>query len=310
MKSIKVTVVIPVFNEEKSLVELHEKILKALKSYKVNCIYVDDASTDDSFKILKEIKKRSKESKVTILKFRKHLGKSPALAVGFKYAKGDIVVTIDADLQDDPNEIPKLIRKMSEGYQLVSGWRTDRHDNWQKTLPSKVFNKLVGTISGVKLNDFNTGLKAYKNSVIKEISLYGELHRYVPLLAVNRGFKVAEVPVKHHKRKYGKSKYGIRRIFQAGFDFLSTLFLTYFKERPMQLFGSIGSVAIAVSLIILSYLAFLRLEGHAIGTRPLLLFGILLLLFGVQLVLTGFLAELITSYNQTRESYPIEEIVE
>jgi glycosyltransferase involved in cell wall biosynthesis len=305
-----ITLVIPVYNEAESLEELYRQIVAALAPiYIFDCIFVDDASTDGSFDKLIQIKKEAKE-KITIIRFRKHLGKSPALAVGFSRAKGFIVATLDADLQDDPKELPKLIRKLGEGYQLVSGWRRERHDKAQKKFVSRFFNRFVRFVTGVQLHDFNTGLKVYKNQVVKEIALYGELHRYIPVLAAARGFRVTEVPVVHHERKHGKSKYGVRRIFQAGFDFLATWFLISFKQRPMQLFGMIGSVIFLIGIAILVYLSYLHFIGISIGRRPLLIFGVLALLFGVQLISTGLLAEMLTNYNHRVESYPIDEVVE
>ncbi len=310
MQKKTLTIIIPVHNEEHSLLELHKHMVFALeKEYTVDYIYVDDASTDTSFDTLLRLKKHLSEGHITIIKFRKHLGKSAALSVGFARATGEYIVTIDADLQDDPTEIPKLIEKIKDGYHVVSGWRIQREDNWQKIMLSKFFNRFVRLTTGVKLHDFNTGLKAYTQQVVKEISLYGELHRYIPVLAAARGFKVTEVAVRHHKRAYGNSKYGISRVFQAGFDLWSTVFLISFKERPMQLFGMTGTIAIIVGLGFLTYLSYLHFLNQSIGRRPLLTLGVLLVLFGVQLVSTGLLAELFTNYNQSHKSYPIDKII-
>lgn len=301
---------VPVYNEEKSLLELHNRIFKEIQhNYVFEYIYIDDCSVDASFNQLLQLKHTFNDQKITLVKFRKHLGKSAALAVGFSCATGDIVITLDADLQDDPSEIPRLIQKIEEGFHVVSSWRSNRHDFWQKILLSKIFNYIVGVVTGVKLHDFNSGLKAYSCEVVKEISLYGELHRYIPVLAVSCGFSVCEIQVKHHKRKYGTSKYGTRRVFQAGFDFLATWFLIRFKERPMQLFGMTGAIAIVVGCIVLTYLSYLHFMNMSIGTRPLLTLGVLLVLFGVQLVSTGFLAELFTHYNHSPKSYPIDKII-
>ncbi len=234
MNKINLTVVIPVFNEQNSLSELQSKLTDSLKIYELTCIYVDDASTDNSFNRLVKLKKENKKDKITIVRLKKHFGKSAALAVGFKYSNSELVATIDADLQDDPYEIPNLIKKLNEGYDLVSGWRYVRNDNLGKKIPSKFFNTLIRLLSGIEIHDFNTGLKVFKLKVVKKIYLTGNLHRYIPVLAVSYGFKVAEIPVKHYKRKFGKSKYGVGRIFNAGFDFLITwprILLKHFPER-------------------------------------------------------------------------------
>lgn len=311
MKKTEVTIVIPVYNEQRSLEELQRVIEDVLKKNNLlfECIYVDDGSSDGSFEILKKIKEKS-ASRIVLLRLRKHLGKSAALAVGFTHAKGNKIVTIDADLQDDPYEIPKLLKKLDEGYSLVGGWRINRRDSWQKVLLSRIFNRVVSLTTGIKLHDFNTGLKACKQDVIREINLYGELHRFISVLAVSRGFQVTEIPVHHYKRKYGKSKFGLKRIIHAAFDLIVALFLISFNRQPMQLFGLTGGLFTFIGFIILIYLSYLRFLGETIGTRPLFILGVLLVLFGVQLISTGLLAELLTNYTQSKNSYPIDQVLE
>ncbi len=309
MRKTSLSIIIPVYNEEESLVELQQKLETALKKHDIQfeSIYVDDGSSDTSFKVLRKIKRKTKH-RVKIVRLRKNMGKSAAMAVGFTYASYQIVVTIDADLQDDPGEIVKLLKKYYEGYDLVCGWRALRKDAWHKKILSQVYNTVLSKTTGVTLHDFNTGLKLFSKKIINEIELYGELHRFIPVLAASRGFKVTEVVVKHHKRKHGKSKYGPKRIFKASLDFLVTLFFISFKRQPMQLFGFIGGVFTLIAIIILLYLSLLHFMGYSIGTRPLLLGGALLLLFGIQLALTGLVAELVTSYNQKKELYPIDMV--
>ncbi len=242
-RKIDVSVIVPLYNERESLVELHRQLCDSLDAAKLlyELIFVDDGSSDGSFEQLEKIKNISK-AKITLIRLRKNMGKSTALAVGFQQVTADSIVTIDADLQDDPYEIPKLVRKIKQGYDLVCGWRTDRHDARMKRFLSKLFNIALSKVTGIKLHDFNTGLKAFTREVCNEIHIYGELHRFIPVLAVSRGFRVTEVPVKHHKRKHGSSKFGTRRIFKAAFDFIVTIFLISFKQQPMQLFGLAGSI--------------------------------------------------------------------
>ena len=311
MMKTDVSVVVPVFNEKKSIVELQKEIESVFQKYHASfeCVYVDDGSTDGSFEALQTIKKSS-SAHIILIRLRKHLGKSAVLAVGFAHTNGDIIITLDADLQDDPQNIPALIDKLHEGYDVVVGWRRHRRDVWHKLLLSRVFNTVVSMVSGIPIHDFNVGLKCYTRQVIREIKLYGELHRYTPLLAHARGFTVAEIPITQYPRKYGSSKFGIGRIFHGGLDLVTTLFLLSFKYQPMNLFGAWGSVFISSGTAILVYLSVLHFIGEKIGTRPLLLFGILLFLFGIQLVFTGLLAELITSYKLSVDDYPVADVIE
>ncbi len=311
MKQTDVTIVIPVYNEKESVRELEKAIEAVLNKERIGfeCIYVDDGSTDGSYEILKTIKKNS-ATHILLIQLRKHMGKSAALAVGFAHAKGDIVVTLDADLQDNPLNIPSMIVKLHKGYDVVVGWRRERRDVWHKRFLSRIFNWVVSMVSGIPIHDFNNGLKCYRRRVIKEMKLYGELHRFTPLLAHARGFAVCEIPVMHQDRKYGSSKFGIGRIFHGGFDLITTLFLLSFKYQPMKFFGVLGTGFILAGTIIMAYLSVLHFMGEKIGTRPLLQFGALLFLSGIQLFFTGFLAELITSYRHNVEDYPISEIIE
>lgn len=308
MKKIQISVVIPLFNEKESLVQLvgevRESLEKIPKTFEI--IFVDDGSTDESFRELEKIK-RSARVAITIIRFRKNEGKSAALEAGFKQASGDIVVTLDADLQDDPQEIKKLLLELDKGYDLVVGWRKNRKDRQNKIRLSRVFNCVVAKISHIPLHDMNCGLKVMKKEVAKEINLYGELHRFIPVLAVSQGFKVSEVEVAHHERKFGRSKYNNARLMHAFFDLITTYFLISFKNRPLQIFGPVGAIFIALGLIVLIYLSGLHFFGATIGRRPLLFLGILFLLFGVQIFSTGLLAELMISLHSKRDKYPIKD---
>ncbi len=309
MKKTLISIVVPVFNEKESLPELVKSLDEMAKKTNdiFEYIFVDDGSTDRSFDALIAIKEKFHPPMI-LIRFRKHMGKSAALACGFQHVAGEKVIMMDADLQDDPNEIPKLIEKLDEGYDLVVGWRKERKDPKGKIRVSHFFNNFVSTASGVSLHDMNCGLKAFKREVIEEIHLYGELHRFIPLLVARRGFRITEVPVIHHPRKFGDSKYGAERVFHAFFDIITTLFISSFETRPIKLFGSIGSVFAVIGIIFLIYLSFLHFLGQSIGRRPLLFFGILLVLFGVQLFSTGLLGELILSLHAGKENYPIEKI--
>ncbi len=310
MKQRTVSFVIPVYNERPSLRELTASIKKvsAAKDWAPEYIFVDDGSTDGSFDELIAFKKVSKDP-VTIIRFRKNCGKSMALAEAFRIARGDVLVTLDADLQDDPREIPKLMAKLDEGYGLVVGWRKDRQDHQNKLRLSRFFNRVVAVSSRVPLHDMNCGMKVMRRAVAEEIDVYGELHRFIPVLAAARGFTVSEVEIVHHARKYGESKFGNTRIFRAPFDLMTTLFLTTFRTRPLQIFGPVGISFIGVGSVALIYLSVLHFLGTSIGRRPLLFFGILLILFGVQLLSTGLIGELITKANIRKETGPIEEII-
>lgn len=310
MKRVKYSFVIPVYNEEESLRLLVANVENFLLSHKQSgeMIFIDDGSTDESFQLLETLKQKI-STPITVIKFRKNLGKSAALSVGFDQAVGEIIITLDADLQDDPSEIPLLIQKLGEGNDFVVGWRKDRNDKKSKIRLSHIFNTVVSKFSGVKLHDMNCGLKVMRKEVAKEIELYGELHRYIPVLAHARGFRVAEVPVLHHERKFGKSKYGSERMLRAAFDLVTTVFITSFKTRPMHMFGFSGVVVGSVGLIPLVYLTILHFTGVSIIRRPLLLFGIMMVLCAVQLFSTGLLAELLVNLHGKRDHYPVEKVI-
>ena len=289
-----ISAVVPAFNEEESLEEFYKVLIPNLakldKSYEA--IFVDDGSSDNTLKILQEFEGKNKN--VKILSFRQHRGKAEALTSGFQAAKGDLIVTLDADLQDRPEEIENLVIKQKEGFDLVTGWRKDRKDSKIFiNLPSKLFNFLSGLFWGLKLNDYNCGLKLYTKDAAKSLNLYGGMQRFIPLLLYQSGFKVTEVPVAHEKRKHGKSKYGFSKSFKEFPDMFTMLFITKYAKHPLRFFGYIGSVASAIGFIILTYLFVLHLMGQRVGTRPLLTFGMLLVLAGFQVLFTGFLADLI-----------------
>jgi glycosyltransferase involved in cell wall biosynthesis len=301
------SIVIPLYNEQDSLTELVRTIVEKLQPANVvyEIIFVDDGSSDGSLAVLKSLK--TQFPLIKILSFRKNYGKSAALAEGFKLAGGEIVVTMDADLQDDPAEIPNLMKQIRSGFDMISGWKKKRHDPLHKTIPSRFFNFTTSLLTGIKIHDFNCGLKAYRNRVIKEIPVYGELHRYLPVLAHWRGYTVGEMVVQHHPRKYGSSKYGLRRFFEGFFDLLTVLFLTRYKQKPLHLFGFLGLASFFFGFMISVYLTFLWFEGHAIGNRPLLFLGILLIIVGMQSFSIGLIGEMITNLKDEERVYSIKE---
>jgi glycosyltransferase involved in cell wall biosynthesis len=288
-----ISAVIPVYNEEESLKAFHDVLLPNLtkldKNYEV--IYVDDGSSDKSLDILKGF--ASKNKNIRIISFRKNKGKAEALTAGFQAAEGDLVVTLDADLQDRPEEIKKLVVKSKEGFDMVCGWRKDRKDALKTRLSSKLFNLLMSSFWGVHLHDYNCGLKLYKKEAAKSVNLYGGMHRFIPLLVAEKGFEVTELPVVHEKRKFGKSKYGFSKIFKDIPDMFTILFLSRYAKRPLHFFGFAGGVIFLIGLFILSYLTIIHFMGQAIGNRPLLTFGMLLVIAGFQILFTGFLADLL-----------------
>ena len=290
-----IAVVIPIFNEKESLKELSHKLVNVLKrigkSYEI--LFIDDGSTDGSFDIIKEI--HENDSNVKGIKLRKNFGKATALSIGFQRAKGRIIITMDGDLQDDPNEIPKFLEKIEEGYDLVSGWKEKRNDPFTRVISSKIFNKVTALFTGVKLHDINCGFKCYKREAIEQINIYGELHRYIPIMVAGRGFRISEIPVEHHYRRFGESKYGPGRFIKGFFDLLTILLITRYKERPLHFFGISGMIVSGTGLGICIYMSFLRFQGYKIGDRPLLLLGILMLILGVQFVSMGLIGEMITA---------------
>ena len=310
MKQRTVSIVIPFYNERESLRELARQLdlVKPAGWEIIEYVFIDDGSTDGGFEELKTIRVQEKRPMV-LLRFRKNLGKSAALAVGFSHAKGEYLVTLDADLQDEPSAIPTLLDRLKAGSDLVIGWRTNRRDTFIKRLSSRLFNSVVSRVYGVKLHDMNSGLKACTRDVAKEIHLYGELHRYFPVLAAARGFHVSEISVAHHPRRYGKSKFTSARIIHAFFDLTSTLFITSFEHQPMQIFGAAGGVSILIGIGILVYLTVLHFMGQSIIRRPLLFAGMMFVLFGMQMVSTGLIGELIVHKRHDSVAYPIAEIV-
>lgn len=307
-KQRKISIVIPAFNEEDSLRPLYielKKVFNGMKDYEFEVIIVDDGSTDDSLKVLNEI--RREDSRFKIISFQKNYGKSAALSVGFKYATGDLIVTMDADLQDDPNEIPNLVKKIDEGYDLVSGWKKVRFDPFIKKYSSRLFNFVTSLLSGIKIHDFNCGLKIYRQEVTQSIKVYGEMHRYLPVLAHWNGFRVGEIVVKHHPRRYGKTKFGASRFLKGFLDLITILFTTRYLRRPLHFFGTIGFLLFLAGFAIDLYLAYeWAFHGKYLTNRPMLWLGILLILLGVQIIAIGLIGEMIAHHAQKVEDYHIK----
>lgn len=305
-----ISVVVPLYNEEESLPELYEKIEESIrpmgKPFEV--IFVDDGSTDGSFGVLQRL--HQKHPEVMAIRFRRNFGKSAALSVGFREAQGEFVVTMDADLQDDPAEIPGLIEPLREGYDLVSGWKQKRHDPLSKTIPSRFFNFVTAQMTGIPIHDFNCGLKAYRSEVAKEINVYGELHRYIPALAHWSGYRVGERVVRHHPRKYGRTKFGISRFFKGFLDLLTVLFTTRYIRRPLHLFGVWGIISFLVGGAIDAYLSVEWMLGQtSLSNRPLFLVGFLFIIIGIQFVSIGLLGEMISRQERDEQTYSIREIL-
>ena len=291
--------VIPAKNEEDSIAPLYEEILAVLKDLKrtYEIIFIDDGSTDKTFDAMKNLAQKDKNVKV--LRLRGNFRKSIALQVGFDRALGEIVFTLDADLQDNPSEIPNFLRKLDEGYDMVSGWKKNRHDPWHKVLPSRILNHVTGKLTGVFLHDINCGFKAYRSEVVKSLNLYGELYRFIPVFATKQGFKVTEIVVDHRARKFGKSKFGIERNIKGLLDLITIVFLTGYGKRPGHFFGTLGLMSTFFGFLIGLYITYLRLTTGSIQFRhPLLFLGMLLMIVGVQLISTGLLAEMILSAKQ------------
>lgn len=304
------SIVIPAYNESESLPELLARITESADPLQLEyeIIVVDDGSNDGTFQTLKSLKPQY--PRLRALRFRKNYGKSPALAEGFKAAQGERVITMDADLQDDPAEIPSLLAKLDEGYDMVSGWKKERHDPITKTVPSKLFNLVTSLMSGIRLHDFNCGLKAYRKVVVESLQVYGELHRFLPVLAHWHGFRVGELVVKHHPRKFGRTKFGLARFFNGFFDLMTVLFLTRFRTTPLHIFGMIGMLSFSVGFLIELYLTIMWFYGHGIGGRPLFFLGILLIIVGIQFVGFGLLAEMTSAGLAENVNYSIKEKIE
>ena len=315
-----ISVIIPLFNEEESLPELHAWIKRVMttNNFSYEIIFVNDGSTDRSWQVIEDL--RSKDHNVKGIKFRRNYGKSPALFCGFSKAKGNVVITMDADLQDSPDEIPELNRMITEdGYDLVSGYKQKRYDPISKTLPTKLFNATARKISGIhNLHDFNCGLKAYKQAVVKNIEVYGEMHRYIPYLAKNAGFtKIGEKVVQHQARKYGNSKFGINRFFNGYLDLLSLWFLTNFGKKPMHVFGFVGSLIFFIGFVALCWLIIEKVVnlyngnyGDLLANHASFFIALTALILGSQCFLAGFVGDLLSRQNPERNDYHIEKTID
>ncbi len=313
-EGIELSIVIPVYDERESLPELMawiERVIEKNSIGSAEVIFIDDGSTDDSWKVISHL--RQTYPRVKAIRFRRNYGKSAALQKGFEAANGEIVVTMDADLQDSPEEIPELMRMIrEENYDLVSGWKKNRKDPIGKRWPSKFFNAVTRRASGIKLHDFNCGLKAYKNDVVKNIEVYGEMHRYIPVIAKWAGYiRIGEKVVQHQARKFGKSKFGWERMVTGFLDIMSIMFVGKFGKRPMHFFGTLGILFFLVGFGILTYLSVLKYIQNIfrISDRPVFFFGILTLIIGAQLFLTGFLAEMISRNAPNRNKYRISDTI-
>ncbi len=304
----KLSIVVPLYNEEESLKPLFEEIRKGVRNLglEYEIIFVDDGSTDNSLNVIRELSKR--DTRVKYISFRKNYGKSAALNIGFNEASGDVVITMDADLQDDPLEIPNLLNKLEEGYDLVSGWKKTRYDPFVKRNSSKFFNWVTRLFSGIKIHDFNCGLKAYRKEVVKSVYVHGELHRYIPVLAGWKGFKISEIPVRHHPRRYGKTKFGISRFFKGFVDLITVIFTTRYIRRPLHLFGFIGAISFFIGFLIDAVLTYFWLFfNKPLSNRPLLLLGLLLMIVGVQLFAIGLLGEMMVHKFPADNDFSIKE---
>ncbi len=292
-----ISIIIPFLNEEDSLKELYGRLISSLKEQQeFEIIFVNDGSTDTSLEIVFELAKKDK--RIKIVSFKRNKGKSAALTAGFEKAKGERIITMDADLQDQPEEINKLIKKLDEGFDLVSGWKKKRYDKKIFVCFSRIFNWLIRKTTNLQIHDINCGFKAYKREVVDNLNLYGDFYRFIPVLAAQEGFNVGEVEISHAERKYGHSKYGVSKFFKGFFDLTIVLFLINFKTKPFRLFGTAGISLFTLGTIILTYLTIIWFSGQAIGRRPLLIFGMLLVIVGIQLFSLGLIAELLVSVKE------------
>ena len=319
MKNIDLSIVIPVYNEEESLELLYNSIINNLKNTNLNfeIIFIDDGSSDNSWDVIKTISE--KKTNLSSIKFKKNYGKSDALDAGFKASNGTYVLTMDADLQDDPNEIYPLFKMINQdNYDLVSGWKKKRNDPLSKTIPSKFFNLVTRIFSGIKLNDFNCGIKIYKKELVNSINLYGEMHRYIPLIAKWNGYdKIGEKVVNHNKRKFGKTKFGMERYIRGFLDLISVSFVYKFRKRPMHFFGSLGVISFLIGLISVGWIIYEKLSKisnnipldqiRPVTDQPLFYIALVTIIVGVQLFLVGFISELIISINSDKNGYVIED---
>lgn len=309
-----ISVIIPLYNEEESLPELSQWIERVMlaNDFSYEIIFIDDGSNDKSWQVIEALAAENKA--IQAIRFRRNYGKSAALDSGFKIAKADVIITMDADLQDSPEEIPALYNKIKkEDFQLVSGWKKKRYDPIAKTIPSKFFNWTARRITGIKLHDFNCGLKAYSNEVVKNIDVYGEMHRYIPVIAKWAGFtKIGELVVKHQKRKYGCTKFGLERFINGYLDLLSIIFVSKFGKRPMHLFGMLGTLLFIAGFLIAGWLAGEKifLDAYKMTERPLFYLGMLCMVLGVQLFLAGFISELVSRNSPDKNNYQIKKRIE
>lgn len=318
MKAANISIVVPVFNEAESLDELIQRLeeVASKHDYQMQILLVDDGSTDGSWGKIESLSKANSSESLSIegIRFRRNFGKAAALSAGFEAARGDIIITMDADLQDDPSEIPNLLSELQSGLDVVSGWKKLRHDPWHKVIPSRCFNGMVSWLTGVRLHDHNCGLKGYRSDVLREIRIYGELHRFIPVLAAARGWRVGETVVQHHPRKHGSSKYGFRRFFKGFLDLLTVYFLTGFQQRPQHLMGTIGLLclgfgSLGIAILTVAWGLSRVFEGWPdvhLHERAIFYYALVSLLLGVQLISMGFLAELITASQRSSDtSYSI-----
>ena len=304
-----ISIIIPVFNESESIAYLLEEVKSVMEANELNyeLIVVNDGSQDNTHAVLVELTKNIKE--LLVISLRKNYGQTAAMAAGFDISRGDIVITLDGDLQNDPNDIPKLISEINTGYDLICGWRFDRKDKLiNRRIPSKIANKLIAKVTGLKLHDYGCSLKAFTKEIIDDVKLYGELHRFLPILASIEGARIKEVKVNHRSRKYGSSKYGIDRTFRVLMDLLTVWFMTRFLTRPMYGFGFVGIISILISLLMSSYLLIQKILGQNIGNRPMLMFALILGVAGVQLFSFGLLSELLMRTYHESQKRPIYRV--
>ncbi len=295
-----ISVVVPVHDEERTVALLYDQLASALDplGQEWEAVFVDDGSADGSFAALTRL--HAQATNVRVVRLRRNFGKAAALVAGFDQARGETIVTMDADLQDDPAELPRLLAKLDEGFDLVSGWKTRRQDPWSRRVLSRIFNTVTSWMSGVRMHDMNCGLKAYRADVAHGLRLYGELHRFIPVLAHHRGYRIAELPVNHRPREHGRSRYGFERYLRGFLDLLTVSFIGRYRQRPLHLFGGLGLVLGLLGTATLVYLTIVKALGHAIGNRPLLTLGVLLVVVGMQFFSLGLISEMITSHHEER----------
>ncbi len=307
-----ISVILPMYNEEANILPMYQKVTKVLQSINrdYEIIFVDDGSRDRTFAYLSELYRHDRHVKA--ISFRRNYGKAAGLAAGFKQAQGDIVITMDGDLQDEPEEIRKFLAVMDKGYDLVTGWKANKHrESVLRILPSRAFNFMTRKLTGLNIHDFNCPFKAYRREVVKDLNLYGEMHRYIPVLAYWKGYRIAEIKVLNYERKFGKTKYGTGRILKGFFDLITIKYLTSYQVRPLHFFGKLGLIFTSLGFISGFYLFVQWLMGIGIGKRPLLMLSMLMIILGIQFFSMGLVAEMITNMNEKHEkSYSIRKILE